>query len=98
MVDCQGCGKSDMLYGYAVCNKCDRVFCSKCMKGNPNFCPECTDELREFRQKILEGEHCRGCGGVVVESVCTQCGPHDSPRLTNRRRSATTKKTAPRKR
>lgn len=93
MVDCQGCGKEDMLYDYSVCNKCDRVFCSKCMKGDPNFCPPCKNELKEFRKKILEGEHCVGCGGVKVDDVCTKCGPHESLRLTSRRRR-TTKKTA----
>lgn len=48
MVDCAGsCGKTDMLHGYFYCTKCGRVFCSACMKGDPNFCPACKAEMTE---------------------------------------------------
>lgn len=76
------------------CKKCGREICrnkSTCNKAGCCVDEQSCREAQEYesqRRVARQQNFCRGCGGAVVNGVCTRCGPHDSPRLTNRRRRA----------
>lgn len=93
-MNCALCGE-EFEHRYGCCKLCGNVFCRKCWPGG-DYCSACKKVVagREVIRVPKQPTNCEGCGGEKVDDVCTKCGPHDSARLTNRRRQNTTKKTA----
>lgn len=76
MYSCAVDGQELPVNSDRVCSKCRKRFCRKHINAH------------DCRVVVQKSTH-HYCGGLIANGVCTQCGPKEPHRMTNRRRRTT---------